>query len=363
VAAQRPRKVTIKDIAERCNVSTQTVSRVINQRPDVAPQTREAVERAIAELGYRPSALARSLVQQHSYTLGAIVAGLKYIGVAQTLNGITEQCEAAGYALLIKELPRFDASNILPIVDSLIAHQVEGIIFAAPELHDNVTLARASLPAICPPIIFLKSQPHPDFTTISIDNYGGARRAVEHLLALGRRRIGCISGPMEWLESRQRWQAWADVMARAGAPVAEEHWRRGNWSSASGAAACAQLVRSYPQMDAIFASNDQMALGALHYAYSQGVRVPEDLAVVGFDDLTESAYFTPALTTVHQPLRELGILAVKTLLAQIEGEEPPFEGNSYTLDAELIVRASAPAAGGRKPAPRQAEPAPVDQSV
>lgn len=361
MAASRPRKVTIKDIAERCNVSTQTVSRVINQRPDVSPETRAAVERAIAELGYRPSALARSLVQQHSYTLGAIVAGLKYIGVSQTLNGITEQCEASGYALLIKELPRFDASNILPIIDSLIAHQVEGIIFAAPELHDNVTIARASLPAVCPPIIFLKSQPHPDFTTISIDNYGGARRAVEHLLALGRRRVACISGPMDWLESRQRWQAWSDAVARAGAPVSDDHWRRGNWSSASGAAACAELFGSYPQMDAIFASNDQMALGVLHYAYTHGVRVPEDLAVVGFDDLTESAFFTPALTTVRQPLRELGILAVKTLLAQVEGEEPPFSGNSLTLDAELVVRDSAPALVAPRAASPRAVAAPLDQ--
>ena len=155
MAIQRLQKVTIKDIARMCNVSTQTVSRVINKRPDVSPGTREAIENAIAEMGYQPSALARSLVQQRSYTLGVIIAGLKYIGVSQTLNGITEQCEASGYALLIKELPRFDTPDVVPVIEALIAHHVEGIIFAAPELNENVKIAQAQLPTFCPPIIFL----------------------------------------------------------------------------------------------------------------------------------------------------------------------------------------------------------------
>ena len=342
MSVSRLKRVTIKDIARICNVSTQTVSRVLNKRPDVSPATREAVEKAIAELGYQPSALARSLVQQQSYTLGVIVAGLRYLGVAQTLNGITEQCEESGYSLLLKELPRFDVTNIVPIIEALIAHRVEGIIFAAPELNDNVRMVQAQLPSTCPPILFVKSRPHAKYTTVSIDNYSGARAAVEYLVGLGRRRVGCISGPLEWLESRQRWQAWADVMAQAGTPVTKAHWDTGNWSSASGEAAFERLVGSYPDMDAVFASNDQMALGVLHYAYTNGVRIPEELAVVGFDDLSESAQFAPALTTVRQPLRELGNLAVKTLLAQLEGEAMPAAGNVITLQPELIVRDSTP---------------------
>lgn len=336
---QRAQKTTIRDIARMCNVSTQTVSRVINNRPDVAEKTRAAVEQTIARMGYQPSALARSLVQQHSYTLGLIIAGLRYIGVSQTLNGITEQCEESNYALMIKELPRFDTSHLVPVIEALIAHQVEGIIFAAPEVNGNVHLAQAHLPAACPPIIFLKSQPNPQYTTISIDNYGGARAAVEYLLSLGRRKIGLISGPLEWLEARQRRQAWADALTDAGWPVSDRQWASGNWSSASGEAAFAELLQKYPDMDAVFAGNDQMALGALHYAHVRGIRVPEDLAVAGFDDIAEAAYFSPALTTVRQPLRELGILAVQTLLAQIEGA-PPVPGNMITLPAELVVRAS-----------------------
>lgn len=340
MTTQRAQRATIRDIARMCGVSTQTVSRVINNRPDVAEQTREAVAQAIARMGYRPSALARSLVQQRSYTLGLIIAGLRYIGVSQTLNGITEQCRQSNYALLIKELPRFDTSDLVPVIESLIAHQVDGIIFAAPDVNDNVNVAQSQLPAACPPILFLKSDPNPRYTTISIDNYGGARAVVEYLISLGRRRIGLISGPLEWLEARQRRRAWEDALADAGLPVSDLGWTTGNWSSASGEAAFAELVRRYPGMDAVFACSDQMALGALHHANAHGIRVPEDLAIAGFDDIAEAAYFSPALTTVRQPLRELGVLAVQTMLAQIEGTDKATAGNTITLPAELVIRES-----------------------
>lgn len=335
-------KPTIKDLAQMCRVSTQTVSRVINGRPDVAPETRAAVEKAIAETGYRPSLLARSLVQRRSYTLGVILAGLKYVGVSQTLNGIADECENAGYALFVKELPRFDTPNILPVIEALMSHQVEGIIFAAPEFNENVKIAQSQLPSSCPPMIFLKCQPNPNYTTLSIDNYGGARRAVEYLLALGRREVGLICGPLEWLEARQRKLGWETALKNAGIEVTPQKWASGNWSSASGEAAMAELAQKYPEMDAVFASNDQMALGVLHYAHVRGMRIPGQLAVIGFDDLTESAYFTPALTTLTHPLRELGSLAVKTLLEQIDGPGSATVHREITLPPELIIRDSTP---------------------
>jgi LacI family transcriptional regulator len=340
MAKQRIQKVTIKDIARMCNVSTQTISRVINKRPDVSPETRELVETTISEMGYQPSALARSLVQQRSYTLGVILSGLRYVGISLILNGITEECEKSGYALFVEELPRFDCPNIVPVIESLMAHQVEGIIFAAPELNENVKIVQSQLPAAHPPIVFLKCQPNPNYTTIGIDNYGGARKAVEHLLSCGRRQIGLIAGPLEWLEARQRKQGWEDGLKAVGIEVSPNKWSIGNWSSASGESAFAELLEKYPTMNALFASNDQMALGALHYCHANGIRVPEDLAIIGFDNLTESAYFTPSLTTINNPLRELGILAINTLLAQIDGKTQP--ENIVTLQTELIPRASTP---------------------
>jgi len=341
VTQPRFRKATIKDIAARCNVSTQTVSRVINNRPDVAPDTRRMVEEVIAEMDYRPSALARSLVQRNSYMIGVITAGLRYVGVSQTLDGITDQCEEAGYALLLKELPRYDTPTIIPIIEKLMAHQVEGIIFSAPELNENIKITQSQLPPSCPPIIFLKCQPNPNYTTISVDNQGGARKAVEHLLSVGRREVGLVTGPLEWLEARQRKQGWEAALRNHGIPVSDSKWTRGNWSSSSGEAAFAELIQKYPQMNAVFMSNDQMAIGALHYCSRHNIRVPEDIAVIGFDNLTESAYAIPALTSVTHPLRQMGTLAVDTLLEMMRnGATLP--ARTITLETELVIRDSTP---------------------
>jgi LacI family transcriptional regulator len=327
-----------------CGVSVQTVSRVINGRPDVSAETRAAVEAAIAEVGFQPSAVARSLVQRRSNTLGLIAAGLRYFGVGQTLNGITEASEAAGYALLIKELASFDTVDIVPVIDFLVAHRVEGIIYAAPELETNVRNVQAQLPAACPPIVFLKSQPSEAHTTLGIDNYAGGRRATDHLVALGRRRIGHLSGPLEWREARDRRDGWWDAL---GAAELEPGPRvEGTWSSASGAAGFEAMLDADPRLDAVFAGNDQMALGVLHVAHRRGIRIPDDLAVVGFDGLPESAEFTPSLTTVSQPLGELGRLAVDELLAHVRHETGAAEVRTIVLDAELIVRESAPMPAG-----------------
>lgn len=337
-------RVTIRVIAEMCGVSAQTVSRVINRRPDVAPETRAAVEAAIAAVGFQPSAVARSLVQRRSYTLGVIAAGLRFFGVAQTLNGITEESELAGYALLLKETTVSGDIDVLPVIEFLMAHRVEGIIVAAPDVGANIAGIRAQLPMSAPPIMFLKSEPSHAFSTIVIDNYGGARSATAHLLALGRRRIGHLAGPLGWHEARDRQQGWLDTLRDAGlepGPVAE-----GNWSSASGVEAFTQLHAMAPDLDGLFVGNDQMALGALRVANGLGIGVPADLAIVGFDGLDEGAEFTPSLTTVRQPLRELGKLAVTELLATIAGDPGRDAVHGLTLATELVIRESAPAVPG-----------------
>lgn len=324
-----------------CGVSTQTVSRVINKRPDVSPETRAAVEAAVASVGFQPSEVARSLVQRRSQTIGVVVASLKYFGVAQTLNGITEESEASGYALLLKELVTYDDVEIVRVVEFLLAHRVEGIIFVAPEMGTNIATVGAQLPASYPPIVFLKSEPSVTFSSIMIDNYGGARLATDHLLALGRRRIGHLAGPLAWREARARQDGWRDALRDAGVeagPVVP-----GDWSSASGELAFEELLELEPDLDAVFAGNDQMALGIFHAAHRRGIAIPDHLAVVGFDGLVEGAQFTPSLTTVSQPLGLLGQLAVRELLRLLD-EEPGHEVvRSLTLATELIIRESAPA--------------------
>jgi LacI family transcriptional regulator len=144
-----------------------------------------------------------------------------------------------------------------------------------------------------------------------------------------------ISGPLEWLESRQRKQGWEDALKKAGIEVTPQQWAMGNWSSASGESAFAELQQKYPGMDAVFASNDQMALGVLHFAHAHGMRIPEELALIGFDNLAEAPYFNPSLTTIEQPLRQLGNLAVQTLLTQISEPDPSAAPQTITLDTPL----------------------------
>jgi LacI family transcriptional regulator len=339
----RQHRVTIREIARMCGVSMQTVSRVINNRPDVSPATRQAVEAAIAAVGFQPSAVARSLVQRRSQTLGVIATGLNLVGVSQTLNGITEESQGADYALLLKELATDEISGVTAAIDFLVAHRVEGlIIFNPPSVGTKVSALQAEVSAARPPIVVLKSEPSTAFTTISVDNFGGARMATEHLLALGRTRIGHIAGPSSWREARDRTHGWRTALAEAGiepGPIAS-----GDWSSASGETAARELLTLVPDLDAVFAANDQMALGLFHAANERGIAIPDQIAVVGFDGVDEGAQFTPSLTTIVQPLRELGRLAVRELLTTIETEPGQSQVRNVTLATELVVRDSAPLA-------------------
>ena len=339
-ANKRP---TIKQVAKAAGVSTQTVSRVINNRPDVAPATRERIQMAINELGYQPSALARSLIQQRSYTLGVVTAGLKYIGPSRTLNGITSAAEEAGYSLLLKELPRFDTNNVVPIFQALLSRHVDGIIWAVPEVGENRNWVSERSLDLKIPIVYLAMEPKENISAVSIDNYLGGRMAISHLLEQGYRNIGHISGPLDWWEARQRMAAWNDSLKEGGFEARDEHWVEGNWSSASGVQAVEKLFKQYPDMDSIFVANDQMALGVIQVVCQKGLRIPEHLGIVGFDNIHESAFYYPPLTTVQQDQHSVGRVAVEETIKIIEsgwqGLEP-IEPKSIMLAPTLVVRQS-----------------------
>jgi DNA-binding LacI/PurR family transcriptional regulator len=272
--------------------------------------------------------------------IGVIAAGLKYFGVAQTLNGVTEEAEASGYSIILKELASFDVPDIVPVVEFLLSHRVEGIIFAPPQMGANIRHVMEQLPPGCPPVVFLKAEPTGSYTTIGIDNQAAARLATDHLLALGRRRIAHIAGPLEWREARDRRDGWLAALEDAGleaGPMAVS-----SWSSAGGASAFAQLLDADPDFDGLFAASDQIALGALHVANARGVRIPQQVAVVGFDGLAEAAQFTPSLTTIRQPLAEMGKLAVAELLKAVEADAGSLGPHAIQLPVELIPGDSAP---------------------
>jgi LacI family transcriptional regulator len=336
------KRATIKQVARAAGVTTQTVSRVINERPDVAPETRQRILQIIEQLDYQPSALARSLIQQRSFTLGVVTAGLKYIGPSRTLNGITSKAGDLKYALLLEELPRFDAEDIKPIMQGLLARHVDGIVWAVPEVGDNRRWVDGILSEIPVPVVFLTMQPRPGVSTVAIDNYAGGVLATRHLLEQGYRHIGHISGPQDWWEARQRKQAWAEILKGSGIHVKEAHCVEGNWSSSSGETAFEQLLHSYPEMDAVFVGNDQMALAVLQIANRRGIPIPQKLAVVGFDNFAESDYFWPALTTINHNHHELGCRAVQALVSQIEAvrRDEKLEPENILLSCELVVRKS-----------------------
>jgi len=336
------KRATIKQVAKLAGVSTQTVSRVINDRPDVAPETRERVQRVIVELKYQPSALARSLIQQRSFTLGVVTAGLKYFGPSRTLNGITNKAEELGYALLLEELLQFDTDNIKPLMENLLARHVDGIVWAVPEVGNNRRWVDEILNDIPVPVVFLTTEPRPGVSTVAVDNYQGGVLATQHLLDQGYHHIGHISGPLDWWEARQRKQAWQDTLKKAGIEVEDTHCVEGNWSSSSGEVAFEQLLLSYPKMDAVFVGNDQMALAVLQIVSRRGLRNPKNLAVVGFDNFPESAYFWPALTTINHNHHELGCRAVQELVRQIEASrrDEMVEPQNILLSCELVVRES-----------------------
>lgn len=340
---QRPGRSTIKEVASAAGVSTQTVSRVINNRPDVSPNTRKRVQDIIDRLGYQPSALARSLIRQRSYTLGVVTAGLKYFGPSRTLSGITRAAEAAGYSLLLKELSQFDANNVIPIFQTLISRHVDGIIWAVPEVGENRNWVNKLSLDLEVPIVYLAMKSQEKISVVSINNYLGGQMAVSHLLGQGYQHIGHISGPLEWWEARERFAAWRDTLAEANHEIKDHQWIEGNWSSASGAQAIQKLFRQYPEMDAVFVANDQMALSVMQYACQRGVKVPKELGIVGFDDIPESAFFWPPLTTVQQDQLNVGEVAVEEIIKIIESyrhEQGPVRPKSIMLTPTLVVRKS-----------------------
>jgi DNA-binding LacI/PurR family transcriptional regulator len=341
VLAKKNKRITIKEVAEAAGVSMQTVSRVTNNFSYVSGETRQRVEEAVEKLGYRPSTLARSLSQRRSYTLGVVTFGLKYIGPSRTLNGIADMADELGYMLLMKKMDNFDTIRIDGVIDSLLARHVDGIIWDVPENDENQNWAREieNLPV---PIVFMSMEPKPGFSVVSTDSYLGAQMATQHLIDQGCQHIGHISGGLIWWEARLRLQGWRDTLEKAGRQVTDLHWEEGNWSSSSGAAAIEKLLSQYPEMDGIFVANDQMALSVLSEASLRGIKVPEQLVVVGFDGIPESAHFYPSLTTISQDPQSLGGEAVKSLVEMVEAQRDGavIKARSVLIPPVLVIRNS-----------------------
>jgi LacI family transcriptional regulator len=307
---------------------------VLNGGPEVSPATRARIEDAIAELGYRPSALARGLVRQQSRLLGVITGGIGSFGVGSTLTAVCAEAQSAGFGLLLREVSDREGTDVSDAMAFMADHHVEAVLIAAPDaVLSGPVPWDGGLPGL--PTVVLRSWRVAGVPQISVDNRGGGRVATAHLVSLGRRRIGHVSGPHAWIEPTDRSAGWRDALREADLAVGPE--AAGDWSSASGHAALAGLLDVEPGLDAVFCANDQMALGLLRRAAELGIRVPDDVAVVGFDDIPEARDFQPPLTTMRQDTERLGREGVLAALRLLDGERDLYP---VLLTPELVVRAS-----------------------
>ncbi|HWG63957.1 MAG TPA: LacI family DNA-binding transcriptional regulator [Streptosporangiaceae bacterium] len=341
------------DVAQLAGVSHQTVSRVLNDHPNVRPQTRQLVLEAITELGYRRNAAARSLVTRRTQTLGVISFDSTLYGPASMLYGI-ERAAQDCYFVTIASLPALDRRSVMDAVARFAGQGVEGIIVIAPQV--SAVEALRDCPADLP-LVAVGCGTHAPLTSVAVDNAAGAAMATRYLLGLGHRTVHHIRGPESWLDSRERAAGWRQALGEAGAP--EPATLAGDWSSASGYQ-IGQRIAADTEVSAVFCANDHMALGMLRALAEGGRRVPEDISVVGFDDIPESAYFLPPLTTVRQDFGELGSRALAALVRLIRSEDGPaalaqstepqngepqspelHTVDPHTVEPQFVVRASA----------------------
>jgi DNA-binding LacI/PurR family transcriptional regulator len=320
------------DVARLAGLSHQTVSRVVNNRANVNPTTRARVLAAIQELQYRPNSAARALVTGKSQTLGVVTFNSTLHGPASTLYGIEQAALDSHYFITVATLRSTDRPAVRQAIDRLVNQGVDGILVIAPL--ESVAQALSDLPRGLP-IVAVEGDGDAEIDTVTVDQHAGARAATEHLLEHGHKTVWHVGGPQDWFEARHRLAGWQAALEDAGAEVPQPLY--GDWSAQSGFAAGRVLARM-PDVTAVFAANDSMALGVLRALHDHGRQVPGHVSLIGFDDLPEVAYLTPRLTTVRQDFAEVGRRGLALLVEQIEsGVKGP---RRVVVGTTLVVRDS-----------------------
>lgn len=330
-------RVTISDVARKAGVSLMTVSRVVNDKGEISPATRRRVLDVIEQLGYRPSGIARGLATQRTGTLGLIVPDIANPFFSDVARGAEDKACAAGYSLVVcntDESPQREMTAL----ESLEEKRVDGLVLCSSRLADQDLRAALDLhPAAV--LVNCRLEGY-QVGAILLDDEGGARAATRHLLLAGHQAVGFLAGPLTSYSSRERSKGYRAALELAGMPYNPAWVRPCSYQVKGGQITAHELLADHPEVTALFCYNDLVAVGTLQACAELGRRVPEDLAVVGFDDIPMAALVTPALTTCHVPRYELGEQAMQLLLDQIDG--PSEESEEIVLQTELVIRASAP---------------------
>ena len=317
----------MRDVAKLAGVSHQTVSRVINDHPHVRPDTRQRVLTAMQALNYRRNLTARTLATRQSGTVGIVGFETPLFGPASMLYGIERAARDAGYMVNIASVRELDRRQVLDAVDRLTQYGVDGVIAIAPKQTVTDALAQAS-PALR--YVAVGGVGSSDFVpTVCVDNLAGAQMATQHLLDLGHATVHHVAGPASWPEAHERIEGWRRTLHSVGAVVPPVH--PGRWDADSGFEQGHALAAD-SRVTAIFCGNDRIALGVMRALHEAGRRVPDDVSVVGFDDVTDSGFFLPPLTTVRRDFGELGRRSLSLLLELIGGS-----GGAPALDCILVA--------------------------
>ena len=337
------RTPVMADVARLAGVSHQTVSRVINGQNNLRPATRERVEQAILQLGYRPNSAARALVTRRSATIGVIGSKSGFWGPSTVHRTIQAAGREAGYFVSSANLQSLTREELVDAIDHLRGQAVEGIVLISAT-NEALDVARAQ-EHLGIPVVVVEGDPDKTQWTVGVDQVAGAELGTQHLIDLGHTDIVHLAGPPEWTEARARLLGWQNAMYAAGLRPGQHV--TGDWSAASGYEAGREIA-ARDDVTAVFCANDQMALGLLRALSEAGRTVPDGprgVSVVGFDDIPEAAYLIPPLTTVRQDFQAVGQRAIEILRAAI-GHVPAPE---RLIGAELVVRDSSAAPVERTP--------------
>lgn len=325
---------TLRDVAKRAGVSYQTVSRVINNHPYVAEETRTRVQAAIEALDYRPNKAAQSLAAKRSQSLAVITFGMDYYGPAQMVTNIEHVAKAAGYDLIFANVSELHIDHIRAAMERLERWQVDGIILITPVpgIHyEEIGKGHSNIPVVLIDAPFGSTTP-----SVVIDQGYGGRLVTQHLIDLGHESLCEISGPLDWSGAAVRHKNWIETLREAGCIPGQSI--EGDWTAIGGYHAACQLLESGASFTGLVVGNDQMAMGVLRALHERDLRVPEDVSVVGFDDIPEACCFEPPLTTVRQDFHALSQQSLAYLVERIEHPETPAE--QRIIYPELILRAS-----------------------
>ena len=325
--------ITISDVAYQAGVSKQTVSRVINDRPDVAPETRKQIKALIKAMGYEPDPIARSM-KGSTHTFGCITPNLADFNFSAVVQAAQAEARKNGYFILTGSAQaEFD---VPPLLKEMLNRRVDGLLVINPR-DDNRYRHLQPVIETGIPIVFIKNSPidEPVFA-VCLDDFNGGYLATQYLLSLGHKSIVIILGPENEECTKNRLAGYIKALDDAGIEADQRLIIQGDWSAGTGSSVITKFLRYQVDFSAIFAQNDRMALGAMRALREAGLRIPQDVSVVGYDDLPLTSYFDPPLTTIHQPIESFGQIGVQLLLEAVNN--PDTKPRTIRLDPSLIIR-------------------------